>query len=503
MLAGRPTHARPAMSLFVARTPIARLARLTAITFAGFFLLGYGGIFIWGGNSNSATPIWPATAFGFVMLIRLSRGRSDDIAKLAAMLAAGLASNRLGGAPAVLAVGYSVINIINVIAGLLVVRRICMPRIKTIAAAAQFTLAAGGQPVAVRRAGVGGADRLVRRRQSADHRRAMVPRQFSWRADPGAVRHGGVVAAVRQAETAAPLPGSGSLVLGCCRRGDRRLPLRRAGPVSRAGGRAGLRGLLPPMGTGAALLVIVAIGFAAMHANPASLDFYWVEMMQLYFVACSIVGVRTAMLLNERDLHAALLLRKHQSAVRGSHFKSQLLAHVSHEVRSPLSAIIGFSSMLESGSLTADRAPEFAAIIAHNGELLLRLHDDLLDLSRAKAGALDIQSERVAVGDTLKNCVSAIRLDARLRGKNVLVQTVADSLALTCDPVRHRGGAQRAGRGIGPVHRQDAGRGAGRTDRFREGPRSPDPLLDLPAAGSLTGPRPHLIALPLRLGTGA
>jgi signal transduction histidine kinase len=257
------------------------------------------------------------------------------------------------------------------------------------------------------------------------------------------------------------------------------------------------------MGTGAALLVIVAIGFAAMHANPASLDFYWVEMMQLYFAACSIVGVRTAMLLNERDLHAALLLRKHQSAVRGSHFKSQLLAHVSHEVRSPLSAIIGFSSMLESGSLTADRAPEFAAIIAHNGELLLRLHDALLDLSRAKAGALDIQSERVAVGDTLKNCVSAIRLDARLRGKNVLVQTVADSLALTCDPVRHRGGAQRAGRGTGPVHRQDAGRGAGRTDRFREGPRSPDPLLDLPAAGSLTGPRPHLIALPLRLGTGA
>ena len=48
--------------------------------------------------------------------------------------------------------------------------------------------------------------------------------------------------------------------------------------------------------------------------------------------------------------------------------------------QSPLSAIIGFSSMLESGTLPAERAPEFAAIIAHNGELLQRLHDDLLDL---------------------------------------------------------------------------------------------------------------------------
>jgi signal transduction histidine kinase len=122
--------------------------------------------------------------------------------------------------------------------------------------------------------------------------------------------------------------------------------------------------------------------------------------------------------------------------VRASRFKSQLLAHVSHEVRSPLSAIIGFSSMLESGSLSAERAPEFAAIIAHNGELLQRLHDDLLDLSRAEAGALCIQSERVAVGSTLRSCVGAIRMDATLGGKNVLIENIEDALAVQADPVR-------------------------------------------------------------------
>ena len=190
------------------------------------------------------------------------------------------------------------------------------------------------------------------------------------------------------------------------------------------------------LGAGAALLVIATIGFAAVHSVPGGRNIYWVEMLQFYFAVCSIAGVRTAMLLNERDLHVAMLEKKHRQVVRASRFKSQLLAHVSHEVRSPLSAIIGFSSMLESGSLSADRAPEFAAIIAHNGELLQRLHDDLLDLSRAEAGALTLQSQRVEVSDTLKQCIGAIRLDATLGGKDVLVDRVADDLAFTADPVR-------------------------------------------------------------------
>ena len=258
---------------------------------------------------------------------------------------------------------------------------------------------------------------------------------------------------------------------------------------------------------------------------------------------CSIVCVRAAALLNQRDLHQAIIERRHRRAVRASRFKSQLLAHVSHEVRSPLSAIIGFSSMLESGSLSAARAPEFAAIIAHNGELLQRLHDDLLDLTRAEAGALCIQPERVAVGSTLKTCIGAIRMDASLGGKNVLIENVEDSLAVQADPVRlaqilnnlianaykygdnfspirvracapgrrfrphrdrqcrtrhptrrtpgrvpalpplRRCGTAGAGRRPGSFHRQAAGRGAGRTDRFRERPRPQTRFwIDLPLA---------------------
>src|SRR6185503_4634320 len=92
--------------------------------------------------------------------------------------------------------------------------------------------------------------------------------------------------------------------------------------------------------------------------------------------------------------------------------------------------------MLETGALSAERAPEFASIIVHNGELLRRLHDDLLDLSRHEAGALSLTRERVPVADTVFACIGGIRLDTALGGKHVVVDPIAEELAVEADPVR-------------------------------------------------------------------
>ena len=136
-------------------------------------------------------------------------------------------------------------------------------------------------------------------------------------------------------------------------------------------------------------------------------------------------------------MHLAVIERRRRHAVRASRFKSQLLSHVSHEVRGPLSAIIGFSGMLESGTLPLDRAHEFAHVIGHNGELLQRLHDDLLDLSRAEAGVLSILS-RAGAGARRrwKSASAALKLETALGGKPVLLEEMEDSLAVNADPVR-------------------------------------------------------------------
>jgi signal transduction histidine kinase len=190
------------------------------------------------------------------------------------------------------------------------------------------------------------------------------------------------------------------------------------------------------LGAGAAMIIIAGIVLAEPVPQLPFSQVVRIQYLQLFMAVCSLVCVRAASLLNQKDLIQAYSERRHRRAVRASRFKSQLLAHVSHEVRSPLSAIIGFSSMLESGSLSTERAPEFAAIIAHNGELLQRLHDDLLDLSRAEAGVLNIEPQRVAVGSTLQNCIGAIRMDATLGGKDVLIENVEAALAVKADPVR-------------------------------------------------------------------
>ena len=57
------------------------------------------------------------------------------------------------------------------------------------------------------------------------------------------------------------------------------------------------------LGAGAALLVVAAIAFATVRTMPQAHTVAWVEMLQFFLAVISVVSVRTAMLLNERDLH--------------------------------------------------------------------------------------------------------------------------------------------------------------------------------------------------------
>lgn len=296
------------MTSSLSRGHHARLAGITAATLAGVFLLGYGGIFVWGGNSDSTSPIWPATAFALVMILRLSHSRASDAALLAAVLAGGLAANMLGGAPTTLAVGYSLINMLDVMAGLMVVRRLGgIPRIKTMAAAAKFTLAAGAFPSlfgALLAAALviwhGAGDPFSTGAQwfLANFLGVLLLFPFgltvSW-------RQFAKLKLERRTLEAAILFSLITLVAVAGFRYEAPvLFLLLVGVLASA-----VRFRL--LGAGAALLVIATIGFAAVHSVPGSRNIYWVELLQFYFAVCSIAGVRTAMLLNERDLHVALL----------------------------------------------------------------------------------------------------------------------------------------------------------------------------------------------------
>ena len=412
------------------------LALVTAAAGIGFFLLGYGCLLVWNASTHAPSPIWPATSFGMCMLLRQSRGWRHDASMLTAIMAAGLLANSLAGVPPGLTAGYSLINLLDIIVGVFASRHLARAGNTPMRAGVQLGLGAG---IGASLFGAALAGLLTR-----------------------GIGGGGMAAAVEWflanllgACIVFPLGMTASLRQFAKLRLEHRF-LEALGVFSLLAAMAVLAFRISPyplqflvlcaamlaaarfrlMGAGAALIVISVIAFASRMPFDTHDAVINIELLQLFLAVCSIICVRTALVLNQRDLHFAVLERRRRRAVRASRFKTQLLSHVSHEVRSPLSAIIGFSGMLESGSLAADRAQEFAQVIAHNGELLLRLHDDLLDLSRAETGKLTIRTQRVDVADALKTCIGGIRLDASLGGKPVVLESMHDDLAVSADPVR-------------------------------------------------------------------
>src|SRR5690606_32863227 len=81
--------------------------------------------------------------------------------------------------------------------------------------------------------------------------------------------------------------------------------------------------------------------------------------------------------------------------------KSEFLAQMSHELRTPLNAINGFYEIIRNQVFgpVAERYRSYAADIHESGQHLLRIINDILDLSKAEAGSMDLVVETVDVAD--------------------------------------------------------------------------------------------------------
>ena len=88
----------------------------------------------------------------------------------------------------------------------------------------------------------------------------------------------------------------------------------------------------------------------------------------------------------------AMLIQAKEKAEEADRLKSAFLANMSHEIRTPLNAIIGFSSLLHYVEKEQERE-HYISLINHNNQLLLKLINDVLDLSKIEAGHIELHSE--------------------------------------------------------------------------------------------------------------
>jgi signal transduction histidine kinase/PAS domain-containing protein len=134
------------------------------------------------------------------------------------------------------------------------------------------------------------------------------------------------------------------------------------------------------------------------------------------------------------------MLEAKEQAESANLTKGLFLANMGHELRTPLNAIIGFAQMLAAGygGPLAPRQAEYLRDIEASGAHLLQLVNDLLDLSKAEAGKLELNETTFALADTFAAVRQLVRDQVEPAGVALEVHAPAPTLKLFADELKLR-----------------------------------------------------------------
>jgi signal transduction histidine kinase len=133
---------------------------------------------------------------------------------------------------------------------------------------------------------------------------------------------------------------------------------------------------------------------------------------------------------------SAELARARDEAEAANTAKSAFLANMSHELRTPLNAVIGFAEVMKAkmwGPLGDARYDSYVGDIMAAGQHLLKLINDILDISKIEAGKWELKEEAIAVGPMLEDAVRLFRGREETAAIALAVEVPADLPMLRAD----------------------------------------------------------------------
>ena len=132
------------------------------------------------------------------------------------------------------------------------------------------------------------------------------------------------------------------------------------------------------------------------------------------------------------------LMAAREAALAASQAKSEFLSSMSHEIRTPMNAILGMAELLEETPLNNDQK-KFLGIMRNNGDALLCLINDILDLAKVEAGRLVLERVDFDLENLTDKVVETLGVRAHAKGLELAVHLMPDvPRQLRGDPLRLR-----------------------------------------------------------------
>lgn len=147
-------------------------------------------------------------------------------------------------------------------------------------------------------------------------------------------------------------------------------------------------------------------------------------------------------IINNQLLSTNKELKKAEAiATESDQLKSAFLANMSHEIRTPMNSIIGFSDLLGTPNLSTEKKHKFLKLVQSSSEHLLRIIDDIIDISKIESNQLKIKKTPCLLNELLYEIKESQNMMKIVKAKNNILFQVnipanTDKLQIDCDPTR-------------------------------------------------------------------